>query len=152
MLFLLKLPSKKSVHSKLLPKESSTLEHLVLMLPETGILKLLQSMLLLHPITVLFLLLLSPYLVPLKNVMLMDKKLFKPFFVLVLRLFKLLTPVLLINTVVSVVLKVLFHLPVLEEESYKPPLLTQLTLLRLLHQLQLQFQFMSNLLLLLQKL
>jgi len=117
LLLLLKLPPKKSVHSKLLPKESSTLEHLVLMLLETGILKLLLSMLLLQPITVLFLLLLSPYLVPLKNVMLMDKKLFKPFFVLVLKLFKLLTPVLLINTVVSVVLKVLFQLPVLEEES-----------------------------------
>jgi len=82
---------------------------------ETGILKLLLSMLLLQPITVLSLLLLSPYQVPLKNVMLLDKLLSKPFFALVLKLFKLLIPVLLINTVVSVVLKVLFHLPVLEE-------------------------------------
>lgn len=82
---------------------------------ETGILKLLLSMLLLQPITVLSLPLLSPYQVPLKNVMLLDKLLSKPFFALVLKLFKLLMPVLLINTVVSVVLKVLFHLPVLEE-------------------------------------
>lgn len=81
--------------------------------------KLRPLLLLLQVITVKSSLLNLPYLVTSKTVPLKDKKLSKPFFVLVLKLLVLLLPVLLINTVDTVVLQVLFQLPVLEEDLLK---------------------------------
>lgn len=113
-------------------------------------------MLLLQVITVKFLLLLSPYLVLSKNVMLLVKKLSNPSFVLVLKLLVPPLMVLLINTVDTVELLVLFQLLVLEED-FLPllllPLLLKLPLLLpplkllpllLLNLSLLKFQFMSN--------
>lgn len=111
-----KLLLKKLVHSELLLKENSKSELLVKMLPDGGIMKPRLSLLLLQVITVKFLLLLSPYLVQSKNVMLLVKKLSNPSFVLFLKLLVPPLMVLLINTVDTVELLVLFHLLVLEED------------------------------------
>jgi hypothetical protein len=143
-----KLLLKKLVHSELLLKENSTSELLVKMLLDGGIMKPRLSLLLLQVITVKFLLLLSPYLVQSKNVMLLVKKLSNPSFVLVLKLLVPPLMVLLINTVDTVVLLVLFQPLVLEEDFSLPltplrmPLLMPLRLLP--NQPLLKFQFMSN--------
>jgi hypothetical protein len=144
-----KLLLKKLVHSELLLKENSTSELLVKMLLDGGIMKPRLSLLLLQVITVKFLLLLSPYLVQSKNVMLLVKKLSNPSFVLVLKLLVPPLMVLLINTVDTVVLLVLFQPLVLEEDFLLLPLmLLRMPLpmpLRLLpNQPLLKFQFMSN--------
>jgi hypothetical protein len=143
-----KLLLKKLVHSELLLKENSTSELLVKMLLDGGIMKPRLSLLLLQVITVKFLLLLSPYLVQSKNVMLLVKKLSNPSFVLVLKLLVPPLMVLLINTVDTVVLLVLFQPLVLEEDFSLP--LTPLRMLLLMplrllpNQPLLKFQFMSN--------
>jgi hypothetical protein len=144
-----KLLLKKLVHSELLLKENSTSELLVKMLLDGGIMKPRLSLLLLQVITVKFLLLLSPYLVQSKNVMLLVKKLSNPSFVLVLKLLVPPLMVLLINTVDTVVLLVLFQPLVLEEDFLLLPLmLLRMPLpmpLRLLpNQPLLKFLFMSN--------
>jgi hypothetical protein len=144
-----KLLLKKLVHSELLLKENSTSELLVKMLLDGGIMKPRLSLLLLQVITVKFLLLLSPYLVQSKNVMLLVKKLSNPSFVLVLKLLVPPLMVLLINTVDTVVLLVLFQPLVLEEDFLLLPLMPLrmplLMPLRLLpNQPLLKFQFMSN--------
>lgn len=151
-----KLLLKKLVHSELLLKENSTSELLVKMLLVGGIMKPRLSLLLLQVITVKFLLLLSPYLVMSKNVMLLVKKLSNPSFVLVLKLLVPPLMVLLINTVDTVVLLVLFQALVLEEDFLLllplplplrlplPLLPLRLPLLLLPHQKLLKLMFMSN--------
>lgn len=150
-----KLLLKKLVHSELLLKENSTSELLVKMLLVGGIMKPRLSLLLLQVITVKFLLLLSPYLVMSKNVMLLVKKLSNPSFVLVLKLLVPPLMVLLINTVDTVVLLVLFQALVLEEDFLPllplplrllplPLLPLRLPLLLLPHQKLLKLMFMSN--------
>lgn len=145
------MPLKKSDHSKPLLKENSKSELLVKMLLDGGIMKPLLSLLLLQPITVKSSLLNSPYLVTSKTVLLPDKLLSKPFFVLVLKLLVPPHQVLPIDMVDTVVLLVPFQPPVLEEDS--DFLLTlpipQTVLMLLLTKLQpnqplLKFQFMSN--------
>jgi hypothetical protein len=126
-----KLLLKKLVHSEPLLKENSKSELLVKMLPDGGIMKPRLLLLLLQVITVKFFLLLSPYLVQSKNVMLLVKKLSNPSFVLFLKLLVPPLMVLLINTVDTVELLVLFHLLVLEED-YLPLLPLPLLPLRLL--------------------
>jgi len=121
------------------------------MLLDGGIMKPLLSLLLLQPITVKSSLFNSPYLVMSKTVLLPDKLLSKPFFVLFLKLLVPPHQVLPINMVDTVVLLVPFQPPVLEEDSNKDFLLTLPILLMLVikpplqpNQPLLKFQFMSN--------
>lgn len=143
-----------SDHSKPLLKENSQSEFLVKMLLDGGIMKPLLPLLLLQPITVKYSLFNSPYLVTSKTVLLPDKLLSKPFFVLFLKLLVPPKMVLPINMVDTVVLLVPFQPPVLEEDSNKDflltlPMLPIKLMLVMLPKLQpnqplLKFQFMSN--------
>merc|ERR1711881_124918 len=118
-----KLPSKPLMlvlmllDGEPLLKENSMLELLVWIPQVTSILKLLLFPLLLQVITVKFLLLLSPFLVMSKTVVLKDKKLSKLCFVQPLLLLVEPLLMLLIDMVVTVKLLVLSQLPVLEEDS-----------------------------------
>lgn len=162
LLFQLKVPLKKSDHSKPLLKENSKSELLVKMLLDGGIMKPRLSLLLLQPITVKSSLFNSPYLVMSKTVMLPDKKLSKPFFVLLLKLLVELVLLLPIDSVDTVVLLLLPYQPPVLEEEFLPPMPPKpIPLMLLIKQIPLQpnqpllkFQFMSNhhLLLLLLKL
>jgi hypothetical protein len=146
-LFLPLTPLKKSVHSILPQKEDSMFQHLVWMPQETSILKLLVLDLLLHLTMVLYSSLLSLCQVMSKIAQLKDKKLSKPFFVLLPNLLLELQKTSLITMEDHVEPPVPFQPLVLEDSK----LLLLLTLLTppIILQPPVKFKLMSNLLLLL---